>query len=178
RARTALCERAGASLPIVTPLRYVGTAGWNIPSIHRSRFPSGGSQLQRYAARLNAAEINTSFYRPHAITTYERWAAVVPRSFRFAIKVPRHYARSRVRSRPRSADAVSRGDFRPRRKDRSAARAAAAVIRIRRSTRRPLLRVAAEAPRRRGRVRASTRDVDGCGGDEAAGVVPHRSRRC
>ena len=69
--------------------RYVGTAGWNIPRIHRSRFPSGGSQLQRYAARLNAAEINTSFYRPHAATTYERWAAAVPASFRFAVKVPK-----------------------------------------------------------------------------------------
>src|SRR5438067_12806069 len=101
RARTALCERAGASLPIVTPLRYVGTAGWNIPSIHRSRFPSGGSQLQPYAARLNAAEINTSFYRPHAITTYERWAAVVPRSFRFAIKVPRIITHDRALVRVR-----------------------------------------------------------------------------
>ena len=85
----------------MTPLRYVGTAGWNIPSIHRSRFPSGGSQLQRYAALLNAAEINTSFYRPHAITTYERWAAAVPRSFRFAIKVPRIITHDRALVRVR-----------------------------------------------------------------------------
>jgi len=29
------------------------------------QFPAGVSQLQRYAARLNAVEINSSFYRPH-----------------------------------------------------------------------------------------------------------------
>jgi uncharacterized protein YecE (DUF72 family) len=70
-------------------LRRIGTAGWNIPRAHRDRFPADGSQLARYAARLNAAEINTSFYRPHAAGTYERWAAVVPVGFRFAVKVPR-----------------------------------------------------------------------------------------
>ena len=45
---------------------YVGSAGWNIPRAHKARFPDQGSQLQRYSSRLNAAEINTSFYRPHA----------------------------------------------------------------------------------------------------------------
>ena len=27
--------------------------------------PPGGSHLERYARRLNAVEINSSFYRPH-----------------------------------------------------------------------------------------------------------------
>jgi uncharacterized protein YecE (DUF72 family) len=67
----------------------VGTAGWNIPRVHRDRFPIDGPQLARYAARLNATEINTSFYRPHAASTYERWAALVPAGFQFAVKVPR-----------------------------------------------------------------------------------------
>ena len=58
--------------------RYVGSAGWNIPRVHRDRFAADGSQLQRYASRLNAAEINTSFYRPHARPIYERWASAVP----------------------------------------------------------------------------------------------------
>jgi uncharacterized protein YecE (DUF72 family) len=70
-------------------IAYVGTAGWNIPRAHKPRFPLEGSQLQRYAARLNAAEINTSFYRPHAAATYQRWAASVPPDFRFAVKIPR-----------------------------------------------------------------------------------------
>ncbi|MGH6617711.1 DUF72 domain-containing protein [Sphingomonas sp.] len=53
------------------------------------KFPGNGSHLERYAAQLNAVEINSSFYRPHRRTTYERWAASVPAHFRFAIKLPR-----------------------------------------------------------------------------------------
>jgi uncharacterized protein YecE (DUF72 family) len=80
---------------------YIGSAGWNIPRLHRERFASGGSQLQRYASRLNAAEINTSFYRPHAAATYERWAAAVPRSFRFAVKIPKIITHDRALTRAR-----------------------------------------------------------------------------
>ncbi|MGK9234379.1 DUF72 domain-containing protein [Inquilinus limosus] len=68
---------------------YIGTAGWSVPSRYADRFPAEGSHLQRYAQRLNAAEINTSFYRPHRRETYERWAASVPVDFRFAVKLPR-----------------------------------------------------------------------------------------
>lgn len=68
---------------------YIGSAGWNIPRVHKDRFPAEGSGLQRYGARLNAAEINTSFYRPHAPATYERWAAGVPPGFRFSVKIPK-----------------------------------------------------------------------------------------
>jgi uncharacterized protein YecE (DUF72 family) len=55
----------------------------------RDRFPPAPSNLERYAARFPCAEINSSFYRPHRRTTYERWAASVPADFRFAVKVPR-----------------------------------------------------------------------------------------
>ncbi len=67
----------------------VGTAGWNVPKAHADRFPECGSHLERYAKRFNAVEINTSFYRPHRVATYERWAAAVPERFRFAVKIPR-----------------------------------------------------------------------------------------
>src|SRR5438045_3339609 len=40
-------------------------------------------------SRVNAAEIHTSFYRPHAATTYERWASAVPPAFHFAVKIPK-----------------------------------------------------------------------------------------
>jgi uncharacterized protein YecE (DUF72 family) len=43
----------------------------------------------RYAARLPAAEINSSFYRPHRPASYARWAASVGPAFRFSVKVPR-----------------------------------------------------------------------------------------
>jgi uncharacterized protein YecE (DUF72 family) len=38
---------------------------------------------------LNCAEINSSFYRPHRIEVYQRWAALTPPGFRFAVKLPR-----------------------------------------------------------------------------------------
>ena len=38
---------------------------------------------------LPAVEINSTFYRPHRATTFERWAASVPNEFRFAVKIPR-----------------------------------------------------------------------------------------
>jgi uncharacterized protein YecE (DUF72 family) len=68
---------------------HIGTAGWSVPARYADRFPAEGSHLERYARRLNAVEINTSFYRPHRRATYERWAASVPPEFRFAVKLPR-----------------------------------------------------------------------------------------
>jgi len=73
----------------------VGTAGWSIPKQHAAEFPAGGSHLQRYAARLPAVEINSSFYRPHRAATYARWAASVPDDFAFAVKVPKDLTHAR-----------------------------------------------------------------------------------
>jgi uncharacterized protein YecE (DUF72 family) len=67
----------------------IGCAGWSIPKAHADRFPTAGTHLVRYAARLPAVEINSSFYRPHRPATYARWAASVPDDFRFAVKVPK-----------------------------------------------------------------------------------------
>jgi uncharacterized protein YecE (DUF72 family) len=67
----------------------VGTAGWAIPSRYKDAFTGDGSALERYAHRLNVVEINSSFHRHHRLQTYERWAASVPRDFRFSVKVPR-----------------------------------------------------------------------------------------
>lgn len=67
----------------------VGTAGWSVPGTQAAHFPGAGSHLERYARRFPIVEINTSFYRPHRVATYARWAAAVPEGFRFAVKVPR-----------------------------------------------------------------------------------------
>lgn len=67
----------------------IGTAAWALPRDVRDSFPPGASNLERYAQRFNATEINSSFYRPHRRTTYARWAANVPPDFRFAIKLPK-----------------------------------------------------------------------------------------
>jgi uncharacterized protein YecE (DUF72 family) len=71
------------------PSLHVGTAGWPLPRAERHRFPQVGTNLERYAARLPAVELNSTFYRPHRLATYARWAASVPAHFRFAVKVPR-----------------------------------------------------------------------------------------
>lgn len=67
----------------------VGCAGWNIPRSAAIGFPVEGSHLERYASRLNAVEINTSFYRPHRPATYARWSASVPGDFAFSVKMPK-----------------------------------------------------------------------------------------
>jgi uncharacterized protein YecE (DUF72 family) len=73
----------------------IGTAGWTIRAEHREAFPADGSQLKRYAARFNAVEINSSFYRPHRRATYERWAETVGEDFRFAVKLPKTISHAR-----------------------------------------------------------------------------------
>ncbi len=52
----------------------VGTAGWSLPAGSRAEFAAGAHALQRYASRLDVAEINSSFYRAHAAHTSARRA--------------------------------------------------------------------------------------------------------
>jgi uncharacterized protein YecE (DUF72 family) len=99
-------ERAGAledavsvrPVPTLQQLNcrtFIGTAGWNVPSQFAAEFASDGTHLQRYATRLNAVEINSSFYRPHRRETYECWARCVPVHFRFAVKIPKEMTHER-----------------------------------------------------------------------------------
>lgn len=74
---------------------FVGTAGWTIPKTAAEGFPGAGTHLQRFARALPAAEINSSFYRPHRPSTYAKWAASVPAEFRFAVKVPKEITHTR-----------------------------------------------------------------------------------
>jgi uncharacterized protein YecE (DUF72 family) len=68
---------------------HLGTAGWNVRREHAHRFSMAGTHLQRYSSLFNAVEINSCFYRPHRLVTYERWAASVPDDFRFSVKLPK-----------------------------------------------------------------------------------------
>ncbi len=79
----------------------IGTAGWSIPRALQGRLPGVGTHLHRYASTLGGAEINTSFYRSHTVSTYTRWAASTPQDFRFAVKVPREITHERQLQRPR-----------------------------------------------------------------------------
>lgn len=74
----------------------VGTAGWSLPRAVQDQFPGDDSHLARYSRVFPAAEINSSFHRPHRPSVYARWAASTPESFRFAVKIPKaitHVAR-------------------------------------------------------------------------------------
>jgi uncharacterized protein YecE (DUF72 family) len=68
---------------------FVGTAGWANPPLEREQRASGQSHLQHYATLFNAVEINSSFYRSHERSTYERWSASTPAGFGFSVKAPR-----------------------------------------------------------------------------------------
>jgi uncharacterized protein YecE (DUF72 family) len=85
--------RASIAIDNVTtspdPRVVIGTAGWSIAAPARDSFPAEGTALERYAARFDGVEINSSFHRPHRRSTWERWAASVPSGFRFAVKLPK-----------------------------------------------------------------------------------------
>lgn len=83
------------------PIR-IGTAGWAIPRQNASAFGEQGTSLERYASRLPVVEINSSFHRPHRVSTWERWRESVPATFRFSVKLPKtitHQAKLRDCSR-------------------------------------------------------------------------------
>ena len=66
----------------------IATAGWTVTRDAAPRFPPQGTHLSRYAQVFSGVEINSSFYRPHAAGTYQKWAECTPDAFRFAIKMP------------------------------------------------------------------------------------------
>lgn len=67
----------------------IGTAGWSIPRNDAAAFGAEGTTLERYAKVFGGVEINSSFHRQHRTSTWARWAASVPESFRFAVKLPK-----------------------------------------------------------------------------------------
>jgi uncharacterized protein YecE (DUF72 family) len=60
-----------------------------LPRAVQHRFPGADAHLARYARVFAATEINASFHRTPRPSTYARWSASVPASFRFAVKLPR-----------------------------------------------------------------------------------------
>ena len=68
---------------------YVGCATWAIGSKNDRLLPPGAGNLARYAQRLPAAEVKSSFHRSHRPATWIRWARTVGPSFRFSVKLPK-----------------------------------------------------------------------------------------
>lgn len=67
----------------------IGTAGWSIPAQHAAETAGEGTHLHRYARHFNCVEVNSSFYRLHRVSTWQRWADSVPNDFRFSVKMPK-----------------------------------------------------------------------------------------
>ena len=84
------------------PQLFIGTAGWSIPRATGHRCPGDGTHLERYARIFRGAEINSSFHRAHAATTYAKWAASTPAGFRFAVKLPKEITHVRKLRRSRA----------------------------------------------------------------------------
>jgi uncharacterized protein YecE (DUF72 family) len=77
---------------------YVGTSGWAYKQWKPGFYPEGLPQtrfLEHYATALNACEINATFYRRQAESTFEKWAGAVGDAFRFTTKAHRFITHAR-----------------------------------------------------------------------------------
>lgn len=71
---------------------YFGTSGFSYDPWRGSFYPEdlpAGEMLAFYATRLDAVELNNTFYRMPGRDLVARWRAQVPDSFRFAVKASR-----------------------------------------------------------------------------------------
>ncbi len=70
----------------------VGIGGWDFDPWRESFYPKGLAktrQLEHLATRLNATEVNATFYKLQSPELFERWGRMVPEGFKFAIKASR-----------------------------------------------------------------------------------------
>jgi uncharacterized protein YecE (DUF72 family) len=77
---------------------FVGTSGWAYAQWKPDFYPEGLPQsrfLEHYATAFNACEINATFYRRQAESTFEKWARAVGEDFRFTAKAHRMITHAR-----------------------------------------------------------------------------------
>ena len=87
---------------------YVGTSGYSYKEWKGSFYPEGipaKEMLSYYAARLQAVEVNNTFYRLPQPGMVEGWKVQVPDNFRFSVKAPQSITHFR---RLKDAAAVTR----------------------------------------------------------------------
>ena len=150
----------------------IGTAGWSIPRAAAFRFDSAGTHLERYSRLLRCAEINSSFYRPHAAGTYAKWRDRTPPDFRFAVKMPRtitHELRLQDAREPLVTFLAQTDGLAEKTRADPRAVAAVAVVRCLRGD--PISGPRAKGVRRAHGLRAEARDVVLAGRGIAAGSV-------
>jgi uncharacterized protein YecE (DUF72 family) len=76
----------------------IGTSGYSYQDWKGLFYPEGLGQpkwLPFYAEHYNTVEINATFYRYFKRSVYEKWHALTPPEFRFAIKGPKSITRDK-----------------------------------------------------------------------------------
>ncbi len=77
---------------------FVGTSGWAYKEWKPDFYPADLPQkrfLEHYGSILGACEINATFYRRQAPTTFAKWAGATSHDFRFATKAHRALTHAR-----------------------------------------------------------------------------------
>jgi uncharacterized protein YecE (DUF72 family) len=77
---------------------FIGTSGFSYAPWRGSFYPEklpATKMLAYYAERLDAVEINNTFYRMPAPEMLGKWAAETPAGFQFALKSPRRITHER-----------------------------------------------------------------------------------
>ena len=78
---------------------HVGVGGWDFDPWRETFYPPGvpkAKQLEYLGTRLNATEINATYYRTQSPALFERWGKAVPDGFKFAVKASRFCTNRRV----------------------------------------------------------------------------------
>jgi uncharacterized protein YecE (DUF72 family) len=71
---------------------HIGVGGWDFDPWRGTFYPAGlakTKQLEHLAGRLNATEINATYYKLQSPALFERWGKMVPDGFKFAVKASR-----------------------------------------------------------------------------------------
>jgi uncharacterized protein YecE (DUF72 family) len=79
-------------MPSTRGTLYAGSSGFSYPSWRGGFYPADAKPetfLRHYAERVNAVELNNTFYRVPEEGQFDRWAAQTPPGFRFAVTMSR-----------------------------------------------------------------------------------------
>jgi uncharacterized protein YecE (DUF72 family) len=83
---------------------FVGTSGFDYSEWKGEFYPNDLPRarfLEHYSSRLDACEINTTFYGLQTKPTFERWIAATPADFRFVVKAHRRLTHTKQIGSPR-----------------------------------------------------------------------------
>lgn len=81
---------------------HIGTSGFIYEHWRRRFYPPSarGAELELYAAAFDTVELNVTFYRMPAASTFRSWARRVPAGFLFSVKASRYLTHIRRLKEP------------------------------------------------------------------------------